>query len=966
MRMKILLWVFITLASIYKIIAQPLNGNYTIGGNSPDFATLQLAADALNARGVSGPVFFNIRPGVYSENGGNNTVLLLDSIVVGLSETNRITFQPDAASGGNVENVILEMNITNTSTANAALVLVYLDFITFNDLTFQENDSSLHLFNNRFIDLQTSSFFNPLLEGIVFESCKFIGSNPSGTENGIYIGNFTKDISVRSNTFLHLLNGVITNQNFNSTGNLIIEDNQFISGWRSFSGAGDPLGSAIQANYQNLFIRRNTIDFDGSATGGYQGISAIIYNGMHQVVIEQNLIIGYVHTGLKVQSSGGGQADSILVANNMINVTSHPLITNAGGFGIFITANNSKIAFNTLAIYGGSFTGFGMYGDDCKVFNNIFIIKPSYGFCLGYGQGYASQSINLQSDYNVIFSQLSGSGTLVPIISDGVWYSSLTDYQNATGLDTNSVSKDIEFVAPDDLHLTDCQSQDPELRGIPIAGITIDFDEEIRNATSPMVGADENNTRMNDMFGEPFITELSGTAFSIAAAKYDNFLADGLAIPDYDNNQVLLYHNNDNQTFSLSGTLQTLYPPTVVKFFDIDEDNNLDLIIGLDANSVQISFGDGTGGFPLSLVLESPGRVRSMEVGILNSIQEPRLFLTIEAGGGFPPLSSFLGFIEEWQPGYWDIWPILEPGTNNPDTIHSVMDDFAIANFDSEPNQEIFALTAGTLGDAYIFNDTIISGSFHSYATHYRYIFGNIASYGTSSIEIDDFDGDGDNDILSTGYDSDELILIKNQGDLVFSDEEIITRQTEGFVVMDYENDGDKDIVTMNRRLETNGITVFLNDGQGNFIVRENCYFPYADGVPWSIIASDFDLDGRTDIAITSTSDSLYVLYNLGGGTVGVRDQEVTEIPTSFSLSQNFPNPFNPTTTIQYSLPQAEDVTLKVYNLLGEEVKTLVNDYQQAGKHSVQINVNNLPSGVYFYRIQAGNFVQTKKMILIK
>jgi hypothetical protein len=183
---------------------------------------------------------------------------------------------------------------------------------------------------------------------------------------------------------------------------------------------------------------------------------------------------------------------------------------------------------------------------------------------------------------------------------------------------------------------------------------------------------------------------------------------------------------------------------------------------------------------------------------------------------------------------------------------------------------------------------------------------------------------------------------------------------------MDYENDGDKDIVTVNRRLETNGITVFLNDGLGNFTTRENCYFPYADGVPWSIIASDFDLDGRTDIAITSTTDSLYVLYNLGGGTVGIKSEETEKIPASFSLEQNFPNPFNPSTTIQYSLPFSEKVSLKIFNLLGEEVKTLVDEYREAGKHSVQFNANNLASGIYFYKLQAGNFVETKKMILLR
>ena len=99
------------------IFSQPLNGSYTIGGNSPDFATLQDAANALNANGISSPIFFNIRPGIYMENGGNNSVLILDDVVAGLSESNRITFQPDAAAGGNVDNVILQMHITNQSTA---------------------------------------------------------------------------------------------------------------------------------------------------------------------------------------------------------------------------------------------------------------------------------------------------------------------------------------------------------------------------------------------------------------------------------------------------------------------------------------------------------------------------------------------------------------------------------------------------------------------------------------------------------------------------------------------------------------------------------------------------------------------------------------------------------------------------------------------------------------------------------
>ncbi|MCS6990157.1 MAG: T9SS type A sorting domain-containing protein [Chloroherpetonaceae bacterium] len=89
-------------------------------------------------------------------------------------------------------------------------------------------------------------------------------------------------------------------------------------------------------------------------------------------------------------------------------------------------------------------------------------------------------------------------------------------------------------------------------------------------------------------------------------------------------------------------------------------------------------------------------------------------------------------------------------------------------------------------------------------------------------------------------------------------------------------------------------------------------------------------------------------------------------LPKTFALEQNYPNPFNPTTTIAYQLPTASDVSLKVYDMLGKEVTTLVNARQDAGAYSVNFNANNLASGLYFYRLQAGNFVQTRKMMLVK
>jgi len=87
----------------------------------------------------------------------------------------------------------------------------------------------------------------------------------------------------------------------------------------------------------------------------------------------------------------------------------------------------------------------------------------------------------------------------------------------------------------------------------------------------------------------------------------------------------------------------------------------------------------------------------------------------------------------------------------------------------------------------------------------------------------------------------------------------------------------------------------------------------------------------------------------------------------NFELHQNYPNPFNPSTNISYQIPARSYVSIKVYDLLGSEIITLVDEIKEAGSHSALFIVNSsLPSGVYFYRIQAGNYIETKKMILLK
>jgi hypothetical protein len=108
-----------------------------------------------------------------------------------------------------------------------------------------------------------------------------------------------------------------------------------------------------------------------------------------------------------------------------------------------------------------------------------------------------------------------------------------------------------------------------------------------------------------------------------------------------------------------------------------------------------------------------------------------------------------------------------------------------------------------------------------------------------------------------------------------------------------------------------------------------------------------------------------FLVDTLFRGTIsGVNDLPTT--PREFALRQNYPNPFNPTTTIRYSIPERTHVSLRLFNLLGQEVFALVDEDQESGEHSVQLNASPLASGVYFYSMTAGRFSEQRKLIVLK
>lgn len=162
------------------------------------------------------------------------------------------------------------------------------------------------------------------------------------------------------------------------------------------------------------------------------------------------------------------------------------------------------------------------------------------------------------------------------------------------------------------------------------------------------------------------------------------------------------------------------------------------------------------------------------------------------------------------------------------------------------------------------------------------------------------------------------------------------------------------------------GTRVELQDGAGTY---HNSWDTLIVKVPgWKKISTGDQFSSLTGVLIYSYSN--YKIFpRKDDDFVGFKTsvEPVNGItPSNYSLMQNFPNPFNPSTTIEYSIPEGSMVSLKIYNVLGQEVKTLVNQFQNSGSYKATFNASNMPSGIYLYELNAANFRSVRKMLLLK
>jgi len=149
--------------------------------------------------------------------------------------------------------------------------------------------------------------------------------------------------------------------------------------------------------------------------------------------------------------------------------------------------------------------------------------------------------------------------------------------------------------------------------------------------------------------------------------------------------------------------------------------------------------------------------------------------------------------------------------------------------------------------------------------------------------------------------------------------------------------------------------------------------------VNWSAFSSGFGISNSANSGTTSATGQSFVGISTNGNSkvisgflaytstivTDVKDEQEI-IPTVYKLNQNYPNPFNPSTVINYQIPEEGFVTLKIYDILGSEVKILVNENKPVGSYNIHFDASDLASGIYIYRLTAGSFISTKKMLMIK
>jgi hypothetical protein len=443
--------------------------------------------------------------------------------------------------------------------------------------------------------------------------------------------------------------------------------------------------------------------------------------------------------------------------------------------------------------------------------------------------------------------------------------------------------------------------------------------------------------------------ELSGTGYYCCSADFDG---DGKIDLAVGGGALSVLRNNGDGTFAAAA--QYLSGIGRVCSADFDGDGSIDLaaVKGYPANMVAVLINAGNGTFPGSVTYAVGTDPEEICTGDFN-------------GDGKPDLAVKNCYCRPPTFCCSTISILINDGTGAflPDVEYSLGGDTAgdlcAADIDGNGSLDLAVTTAGVVPEVQLLRNNG-SGAFAKAAVLCS------LSWEPDAISAADFNGDGATDLATTMYSSNNVAILMNNGDGTYANAVYygVGVQPYGVVVADFSADGKPDVAVSNRGC--NNFSVLVNNGDGTFVPA----IGYGvGGHACEIDAADYDGDGKLDAAVTGYSPSaIFILMNIHQVQTGTDE---TVIPPSFSVSQNYPNPFNPSTVIEFNVPRATNITLRIYDVAGRAVRTLVSGYQSSGRKRVEWNGRDdggkaVASGVYFYRLSTGNFCETRKIVLVK
>ncbi|NNE47650.1 MAG: hypothetical protein HKN37_13430, partial [Rhodothermales bacterium] len=478
-----------------------LAGTYTVGGNSPDFATFQDAADSLLAVGVSGPVDILARPGIYTSPDSAQQVLAITEEIAGASNSSRVRFAPDVASGGNNENIVLRRFAGPRE--NGFIVALLSSHVTVDGFSIQLSDTSAttgEIPSLVYINLASGTGVrNLLIDGLGRRASRCVWLESIGV-----------DVFASDNRILDCLEG-INQSNFGGSGGAA--DRLMITG-NHLSGMSASASRLAPGQYgihlrpdgggEDIVVADNVLDYRGGS-----GITGIHIGGIGKprLRVERNQVFGLDHN---LGFSGFGyilevsDAPNGLIANNFLSGNAY----RSTGVRLNLIQNSDSLTFahNTVRVGGGGCGALQVNRDSrfrsyVRVLDNILI---SEGNCANFAYPHMSFSYTTDAeiDYNVHNTIAPWGIVRVETVGNIEDLAAWQDY----GFGANSLVQRPEFVDDQsDLHLGECAFEDESLRGIALPLVPIDFDSEGRDPQIPFIGADEPGGGPPDVFGAPSI-----------------------------------------------------------------------------------------------------------------------------------------------------------------------------------------------------------------------------------------------------------------------------------------------------------------------------------------------------------------------------------------------------------------------------------------------------------------------------